>query len=129
MRPYRLAEGRIEYCIADFEIQGEASLDQLRPIKIFIDQWIGVHRWTTCHALHFLAHHVERCSEDRFMCDAHRGCRLCHSIEIDEVGAIASLAIRRADDQRLADRMPAILLEKGAQGRFSETGNKDGLVV
>lgn len=63
------------------------------------------------------------------MRDADAGRGLGHAIQIDIVRGRAPRAIGRADDQRFADRMAAILFEEGAKRRLAEARDEDRLVL
>ncbi len=128
-RPDRRLEAVVEFGVGYLQVAGQPSLDQFRPVERLVYRRIGVYRRTACHALHFLSRNGERCGEDRFVCDANGGRGLRHPIEIDEVGAAAGLAIRRADNECFPDRMAAILFEECAQRRFAQAGNEDRLIV
>ena len=125
----RPGKGCVHFGVRDREVPGDPLTDQRRPVERFGMVQVGQCRRRGLNALHLFARHLERGGKDRLMRDAHRGRRLGHAIEIDKVGARPGIAIRRADDQRLVDRMAAVLLEELVKRRLAQTRHEDRLVV
>ena len=63
------------------------------------------------------------------MGDADAGRGLGHTVQIDQRAAVTARPIGSADDQRVRDRMTAILLHEFMERGLSQTGDKDRFVM